>query len=170
VAGRPVAGLVDQLSAQLLITDTMRVSLAEVVDAGGARLRVVTGAAGSGKSTLLALLVRPSAAAQWGIDLTVSEDYIKAAVFLDTDSTLASLAEEMAAQLSRMLRGFAEQAAAVESALTDEERSSLDRWQVAVVRPLARCCAPGMKVHLIIDGLDQPDTGVRELILAALNA
>jgi tetratricopeptide (TPR) repeat protein len=169
VAGRPAAGLVDQLTAQLLITDGMRVTLAAVVDAGAARLRLVAGAAGSGKSTLLALLVRPSAAAQWGVDLGVAEDYVKAAVFLDTDSTVDSLAEEMAAQLSRTLAGFADQAAAVAAALTEEERSSLDRWQVAVVRPLARCRTPGLKVNLIVDGIDQPDTGSRQLILTALN-
>jgi putative ribosome biogenesis GTPase RsgA len=59
VTGRPTAGLVDQLTTNVIITDTMRENLAKIEDEASARLRVVVGSAGSGKSTLLRLFTRP---------------------------------------------------------------------------------------------------------------
>ena len=32
--------------------------------------------------------------------------------------------------------------------------------------PLMRCRRPGMRVHIIVDGLDQPQPGARDVILA----
>ena len=84
VTGRPAAGLVDQLTTGVIATASVRESLTAIEESGSARLRLVVGAAGSGKSTLLALFIRPKMAKT----LAVADDYIKAAVFLDTTSTL----------------------------------------------------------------------------------
>ena len=34
--------------------------------------------------------------------------------------------------------------------------------------PLARCGGPGAQIHIIVDGLDQPQPGARDVILTAL--
>jgi hypothetical protein len=167
VTGRPTAGLVDQLTAGVIVTDTMRDTLAQVEESGSARLRLLIGAAGSGKSTLLGLFVRPKTAKALGVSLGVADDYIKAAVFLDSTSTLESVAAELAAQLSITVPGFDEAAAAAAAELTDEQLKTLGSWEISVMRPLARCRGSG-RVHLIVDGLDQPEPGAREVILAAL--
>jgi hypothetical protein len=113
VTGRPAAGLVDQLTSGVVVTDTMRDTLAQVEESGSTRLRLLIGAAGSGKSTLLGLFVRPKTAKALGVNLGVADDYIKAAAFLDSTSTLESVAAELAAQLSITVPGFDEAAAAV---------------------------------------------------------
>ena len=99
VTGRPIAGLVDQLTAGVMMTASVRQGLTAIEESGSARLRLVVGAAGSGKSTLLALFIRPKLAKI----LDVADDYIKAAAFLDRTSTLESLADELSAQLASTL-------------------------------------------------------------------
>jgi hypothetical protein len=167
VTGRPTAGLVDQLTAGVIVTDSMRETLTAMEESGSARLRLVIGAAGSGKSTLLALFIRPRKARALGADIGVADDYIKAAAFLDSTSTLESVAAELAAQLTTTVPGFEQAAAAVTAELTEEKLKTLGSWEISVMRPLARCRAAG-RVHLIVDGLDQPESGAREVILAAL--
>jgi hypothetical protein len=81
VTGRPAAGLVDQLTDGLLITNTVRETLTAIEESAAARLRLVVGAPGSGKSTLLAVMIRPKL-----VDtLNLRDGYIKAAVFLDNN-------------------------------------------------------------------------------------
>jgi hypothetical protein len=164
VTGRPVAGLVDQLTAGVITTDAMREKLAVIAESGGSRLRMLVGPAGSGKSTLLALLIRPKL-----IDtLELPPGYIKAAVFLDTAATLETLAAEIAAQLAGSVPGFSEAAKAVGAELSHDDLKRRNSWDTAVVLPLARCRRPGMRVQIIVDGLDQPRPGARDVILAAL--
>jgi ABC-type cobalamin/Fe3+-siderophores transport system ATPase subunit len=93
----PAPGLVDQLTAGLIVTDTMHETLARIEESGSARLRLVVGAAGSGKSTLLALFIRLRKANTLGADIGVADDDIKAAAFLDSTSTLESVAAELSA-------------------------------------------------------------------------
>jgi hypothetical protein len=164
VTGRPGAGLVDQLSTGLLITDQVRETLTAIEESAAARLRLVAGEPGSGKSTLLAVLVRPRL-----VDtLTIRDGYIKAAVFLDRFSTLESMATELAAQLTITLPGFTEAAAAVAAELTPDDLKELRLFDTAVGLPLARCKRAGLSVPIVVDGLDQPRPGAREVILAAL--
>jgi hypothetical protein len=73
VIGRPAAGLVDQLTSSVVVTDTMRETLAAIEESGFARLRLLVGAAGSGKSTRFGLLIRPRTAKELGADLGVAE-------------------------------------------------------------------------------------------------
>jgi hypothetical protein len=164
VTGRPVAGLVDQLTAGVITTDAMREKLAVIGDFGVSRLRLVVGPAGSGKSTLLALLIRPKLVGT----LDIPHGYIKAAVFLDTASTLETVAAEIAAQLAVTVPGFSDAAKAVGAALSNEDLKQRSSWDTAVMLPLTRCRRPGMRVPIIIDGLDQPRPGARDVILAAL--
>jgi hypothetical protein len=164
VTGRPVAGLVDQLTTGVITTDAMRETLAVIAESGGSRLRLVTGAPGSGKSTLLALLIRPRL-----IDtLELSATYIKGAVFLDTASTIETVAAELAAQLAVTVPGFSNAAEAVAADTSEQDLTTLDSWDTAVMLPLTRCRRPGMRVNIVVDGLDQPRPGAREVILAAL--
>lgn len=168
VRGTPSAGFVDQLTRNLLLTNSMREHLTTIIELQGARLRAIVGPAGSGKSTLLAVLIRPRL-----VDtLTIDIDYIAAAVFLDATSTLESLTTELSAQLARRRFGSTTFAAAHEQTLTeltDEERNNLHSFELDIIRPLQRCRTGGVRVNLIIDGLDQTETGSMSLILSAIN-
>ena len=168
VTGRPAAGLLDQLTSGVIVTDAMRETLAAIEDSAFARLRLVVGAAGTGKSTLLGLFIRPKKAKALGVDLGVADDYIKAAVFLDISATVETMATELALQLASNVPEFHMQAAAVTDELTQEDLKTLDSWEISVMRPLARLKRPGVKVPIIVDGLDQPEQGAREVILSAL--
>ena len=164
VTGRPAAGLVDQLTSGLLVTDALRTTLAAIEESPKARLRLLIGPGGSGKSTLLALLIRPAL-----VDtLNIRDGYIKAAVFLDSSSTLESLANEMVAQLDRTLPGFTEARSAVTAHSSSRDLQTLTSFDTTVRLPLARCWKPGLVVPVVIDGLDQPRPGSREIILAAI--
>lgn len=164
VTGRPAAGLVDQLTSSVIATDTVRTKLATVDESRGARLRLLVGAAGSGKSTLLALLIRPRL-----IDtLELPDGYIKAAVFLDTRSTVETLAAEMSAQLSSSVPGFGDAVDAVAAELTTEDIKERGVWETSVTMPLALVQRKGLHLSVIVDGLDQPEPGARELIVAAV--
>jgi hypothetical protein len=57
---------------------------------------------------------------------------------------------------------------AVPAGLTPQELKSLRLFDTAVRLPLVRCKRPGLTVPIIVDGLDQPRPGARELILDAL--
>ncbi len=168
VTGRPAAGLVDQLMTGLLVTDSLRENASRVEEAGHSRLRLVVGAAGAGKSTLLSLFIRPQKARAIGIDLGVADDYIKAAVFLDSSATLESVCTELAGQLTSTVPGFAEATASVKTELNDDDRKELDTWTLSVRMPLSRCRSIG-RLRIIVDGLDQPEPGAREVIVEALH-
>jgi hypothetical protein len=166
VRGRPLAGLVDQLTAGLLPTASVRTALLAIEDRGQDRFRLVTGPAGCGKSTLMAALIRPKV-----VDtLNIRDGYIRAAVFLEPTSTLESVATELAAQLTQTLPRFAAASTAVAADLTDADRTTLSTFDTAVRLPLARCREPGLIIPLIIDGLDQPHPVAAELIGEATRA
>jgi tetratricopeptide (TPR) repeat protein len=178
VFGRPGAGLVDQLTRGLIVTDSMREKLAKITDAADRRLRLIVGAAGSGKSTLMATLIRPKLVST----LTIPVGYIKAAVFLDKTSTIESLAGEMNAQLAVTLPdetntqgtvtqpGFRKAILEATGTLSGTTLNQLGSFDTAVRLPLAwlKSKRPGLIVPVIVDGLDQPAPGARDLILAAL--
>ncbi|WP_159080384.1 tetratricopeptide repeat protein [Nocardia suismassiliense] len=161
LTGRPAAGVVDQLTRRLLFTDTMRECLAEVIDAGGQRLRAVIGPPGAGKSTLMALLIRPSV-----VDgLAIAPEYVTAAIFLTASSSLESVAEELSAQLAARVPGYAE---ALRAAQERAEAAESDVFDIWVRRPLAEVSRPGSRITLVLDGLDQPTAGSRKLLVAAV--
>jgi hypothetical protein len=178
VTGRPAAGLVDQLTSGVIVTASVRESLTAIADAGQRRLRLIVGAPGSGKSTLMALLIRPKLVNT----LSIPVGYVKAAVFLDKTSTLESLAAELNAQLTITLPaetnaqsavtepGFREAAVAATASLSEDNREMLGSFETTVKRPLAwlKRERPGLTVPVIVDGLDQPTSGARDLILDAL--
>ncbi|GAA1628312.1 tetratricopeptide repeat protein [Nocardia ninae] len=161
LTGRPAAGVVDQLTRRLLFTDTMRECLADVIDAGGQRLRAVVGPPGAGKSTLMALLIRPSV-----VDgLAIAPEYVTAAVFLTASSSLESVAEELSAQLAERVPGYVE---ALRAAQEHAEAAESDVFDICVRRPLAAVSRPGSRITLVLDGLDQPEAGSRKLLVAAV--
>ncbi|MFI9402857.1 tetratricopeptide repeat protein [Nocardia sp. NPDC052316] len=161
LTGRPAAGVVDQLTRRVLLTDTMRECLAEVIDAGGQRLRAVVGPPGSGKSTLMALLIRPSV-----VDgLAIAPEYVTAAVFLTASSSLESVAEELSVQLAARVPGYAE---ALRTAQGGADAAESDVFDIWVRRPLAEVSRPGSRITLVLDGLDQPAAGSRKLLVAAV--
>ncbi|QBS45433.1 ATP-binding protein [Nocardia sp. CS682] len=163
LTGRPAAGFVDQLTRTLLLTDTIRGHLDDVVDAGGHRLRAVVGPAGSGKSTLLALLIRPSLAE----GLPISPEYVTAAIFLTVNSSVEAVAAELSAQLSERLAGYAD---ALEEAryFAHSQGFDSDAFDVEVRQPLANIGRPGVRVTIVLDGLDQPAEGTRRLLIGAV--
>ncbi|WP_156765271.1 tetratricopeptide repeat protein [Mycobacterium sp. 1245852.3] len=164
VTGRSSAGLVDQLTRDVVITDAMRESLADLIAAEGSRLRVVVGSSGCGKSTLMSLLIRPAL-----VDtLDITADYIAAAAFLDVTSTLESLSEELAGQLEARVSGFRESRDSVQAEMTERVKQITTAFEREIVMPLQRCRTPGRRVRIIIDGLDQSEEGGRDLILSAI--
>ncbi|WP_167769093.1 tetratricopeptide repeat protein [Nocardia sp. CS682] len=161
LTGRPAAGVVDHLTRRLLFTDTMRECLADVIDAGGQRLRAVVGPPGSGKSTLMALLIRPSV-----VDgLAIAPEYVTAAIFLTASSSLESVAEELSAQLAERVPGYVE---ALRAAQERADAAESDVFDICVRRPLAEVARPGSRITLVLDGLDQPEAGSRKLLVAAV--
>lgn len=161
VAGRPSAGLVDQLTNHLALTSTLLGTLEKVLDADSARLRVLSGPAGCGKSTVMALLIRPSLTDA----LDITADYITAAVFLDATSTVETVTDELIQALDR-LPGFT---AARESVKREGARNAtLTAFEIDIARPLARCQRAGKRVRLIFDGLDQPAPEVQDLLADSL--
>ena len=165
VTGQPAAGLVDQLTRGVIVTDSLRGKLAEVIDSTS-RLRLIIGPGGCGKSTLLALLIRPSM-----VDtLTITAGYVSGAVFADATSTMESITQIWVAQLRQRLAGFPEAQLVAAAGLSDSERTSLDTFERDLLRPLRLCHQPGRKIHLLLDGLDQPEEGSRDFILSRLEA
>ncbi|WP_280403780.1 tetratricopeptide repeat protein [Nocardia brasiliensis] len=161
VSGRSTAGFVDQLTRGLLVTPDVREYLATIVNAGSNRLRVLIGPGGAGKSTLLAVLIRPSLVE----GLAVTPEYITAAVFLTTASSIEAVAAEFAVQLSARLPGFAEMARVVRAHRPNDE---LDIFDVSVLDPLARLSTMGRRVTMVLDGLNQPQEGTRRLLISAV--
>lgn len=169
VSGRPAAGLVDQLTAGVVVTDPMRNLLGQLEEP--TRLRLVVGDPGAGKSTLMGLLIRPE-----HVDtISIRSGYIKAAIFLDSSSTLDGLATELSTQLDRMYPpstdypGFAAQIADAEAELEESQLHQLSLWKRLVEMPLARMVGPGVKIPIIVDGLDQPEEGARNQIIDVLS-
>ncbi|WP_405163750.1 tetratricopeptide repeat protein [Nocardia sp. NBC_01499] len=161
LTGRPGAGVVDQLTRRLLLSDTMRECLAELIDAGGQRLRAVVGPAGCGKSTLMALLIRPSVAD----GLSIGSEYVTAAMFLTVSSSLESVAEELSAQLVERVPGYD---SALRAALDRSVPTESDVFDLCVRQPLSMVARPGSRITLVLDGLDQPEAGTRKLLVAAV--
>lgn len=167
VAGRSSAGVVDQLTRGVVITDVIREYLAELVAADqSSRLRIVVGSSGCGKSTLLSLLIRPAL-----VDtLDIAATYITAAAFLDASSTLESLTEELSGQLAARIPQFTKSRASVDAELKDSpnDQRATTSFEREVVMPLKRCRTAGRRVRIVIDGLEQPEQGRRDLILSAI--
>ncbi|AFU01473.1 hypothetical protein AW168_34400 [Nocardia brasiliensis] len=160
VRGSPAAGLVDQLTNGLATTPALRAGVADVFNADKQRLRVVTGSAGCGKSTLLAVLIRPGLLD--GAPFT--SEYVTAAVFLDISSTIENVVAELTSQLRRRVAGFADIGAD-----PDEFGSAeLDLVERAVLGPLSRVEPLFGRITIVVDGLDQPEPGTRELLVDAI--
>lgn len=166
VTGRPIAGTIDQLTRGLVLTSVLREQLSAVVETGG-RLRAVIGPAGCGKSTLMSLLVRPGLADNLE---GLSSRYITAAVFLDGTATIESFAAELAAQLRHRLPDYAAAVDMVERELAGRGDVRLGVFDRTIREPLTRLATPGRRITFIVDGLDQPSAGSRELLVAAVSA
>ncbi|MFI7671978.1 tetratricopeptide repeat protein, partial [Nocardia sp. NPDC049526] len=162
VRGRSTAGLVDQLTEGVVLTDSLRQRIFEVVGDTGSRLRVVIGPAGCGKSTLMSLLIRPGLLGKaW-----FSPDYVAAAAFVSAATSLESLAVELSEQLRRRVDEFADATSIASTSAADG--SEVDVFESMVLEPLARIPTRWQPINIVIDGLDQAESGTRDLILAAL--
>ncbi|MEV2223604.1 ATP-binding protein, partial [Nocardia vinacea] len=162
VRGRSTAGLVDQLTDGVVLTDSLRQRVFEVVGDTGSRLRGLIGPAGCGKSTLVSLLIRPGLLGKaW-----FSPDYVAAAAFVSAATSLESLAVELSEQLCRRVDGFADGVAA--AAPRGEDGSEVDVFESMVLEPLARIRTRWQPINIVVDGLDQAESGTRDLILAGL--
>ncbi|RZL77807.1 MAG: tetratricopeptide repeat protein [Rhodococcus sp. (in: high G+C Gram-positive bacteria)] len=164
VTGRPAAGLVDHLLYSVSPTTAVQELLAAMVESAGDRLQAVVGPAGSGKSTIMALLIRPALVPALG-GLTV--EFVTAAVFLDLSSSVETVIAELTEQLNnRFGIEFRTARETVLAELTDHDKFS--EFETAIVRPLQRLRAPGRRIRLLIDGLDQPEDAGRDGIIAAV--
>ncbi|WP_327098667.1 tetratricopeptide repeat protein [Nocardia vinacea] len=162
VRGRSTAGLVDQLTDGVVLTDSLRQRIFEVVGDTSSRLRMVIGPAGCGKSTLISLLIRPGLLGKaW-----FSPDYVAAAAFVSAATSLESLAVELSEQLHRRVDGFADAASIAATRGMDD--SEVDVFESMVLEPLARIATRWQPINIVVDGLDQAESGTRDLILAAL--
>ncbi|AFU03350.1 Nephrocystin-3 [Nocardia brasiliensis] len=163
LTGRPAAGFVDHLTRNLQLTGVIRERLTAIIESGGHRLRAVVGPPAAGKSTLMALLIRPTIVDS----LPIAPEYVTAAIFLTMNSSVDSVADELSAQLRTRLAGFA--AAAHEaSKLAMRQGPKPDVFDLLVSRPLAHTAAPGRRVVIVFDGLDQPEEGHREPLIDAI--
>ncbi|WP_433207455.1 tetratricopeptide repeat protein [Nocardia sp. CA-107356] len=163
VRGRSTAGLVDQLTDRVALTDTLLSLVAEVFSDSRSRLRVVIGPAGCGKSTLMSLLIRPGLLGKtW-----FSPDYVAAAAFVSAATSLESLAVELSEQLCRRVDGFGDAAAIATT--RGEDDSEVDVFEAMILQPLARIPTRWQPINIVIDGLDQAESGTRDLILTALS-
>ncbi|NKX88342.1 ATP-binding protein [Nocardia coubleae] len=163
LTGRPSAGLVDQLTRDLLWTRDVARTIRKLVTHEPPRLRLLIGPAGSGKSAIMGMLVRATRPE------LIPPKYIHAAVFLDATSSPLTVAEELATQLGHTLPGFAAAAARTANSLTEEQQRTLGALDRLVVLPFAKVASDD-PVHIVIDGLDQPDPGNREALVAAIGA
>ncbi|MEU7143855.1 tetratricopeptide repeat protein [Nocardia sp. NPDC046473] len=164
VTGRPATGLVDHLVRSVSLTAGVQETLIDIVEASGDRLQALIGPAGAGKSTLMSLLIRPALVETLG---ALTAEFITAAVFLDVTSTIESVLVELRDQLgARFGAEFAAAQQAVQAELTDRERFSA--FEIEIVRPLHRLRTAGRRIRILIDGLDQPDEGCRNSVVAAI--
>ncbi|MEU7220171.1 tetratricopeptide repeat protein [Nocardia iowensis] len=163
LTGRPAAGFVDHLTRRLRLTGTIRERLTEIVESGSHRLRAVVGPPAAGKSTVMAMLIRPTI-----VDgLPIAPEYVTAAVFLTVNSSMEAVAAELSAQLSSRLRGFDDALREVRL-LAERSDPKPDTFDIEVRLPLARLASPGTRVTIVLDGLDQPETGSRDLLIRAI--
>ncbi|MEV0297452.1 tetratricopeptide repeat protein [Nocardia sp. NPDC050710] len=165
VIGRPAAGLVDHLVRTVSATIAVQETLVAMVESAGDRLQALVGPAGAGKSTIMSLLIRPGLTG--ALDSLTSE-FVSAAIFLDVASTVETVIAELTAQLQeRYGDEFRAAQRSVQEELTDYDRFSA--FEIGVVRPLSRLRMPGRRIRILIDGLDQPETGNRDGLIAAVS-
>ncbi|WP_433622743.1 tetratricopeptide repeat protein [Nocardia sp. CA-120079] len=161
---RPAAGFVDQLTRALLLTDSIRERLTEILETSSQRLRVVVGPPGCGKSTLMAMLIRPGLVE----GLPITPEYVAAGIFLTVASSLESVVAELSTQLGERVPGFADAAQAARE-LAKRTGSTRDVFDIEISQPLARVAKPGPRVTIVFDGLDQPEQGSQELLVRAVS-
>lgn len=162
---RPDAGLLDQVTGQVSLSDNQSRALQRVKEHLLSRLRIVCGPAGSGKTTLLATLVKPQRD-QFKQSVASS---ISAAAFLSRITTPDAVIVEIADQLATVRGNHGdEQTPAFTTAFTQARQqvaeeikakmlpgttSLLDR---ELILPLARSLDPTKEpVQIVLDGLDQ---------------
>lgn len=144
LTGRPAAGLLDQVTADVVLSADQRRLYTEITEQGSRRLQAISGLAGSGKTMLMARLIRPEPGAD------ISSTWIAAASFLDATSSAEGVAEELAAQLRTTVDGFA---AAHNDVGDSPDALTMDASQRNLLRPLRLCTQ--RSIRLILDGLDQ---------------
>ncbi|MFI7002364.1 tetratricopeptide repeat protein [Nocardia sp. NPDC050175] len=164
VFGRPSAGFVDLLTRGPAIGATVRDLAADVFAAHARRLRMVVGPPGCGKSTLMSLLIRPSLLAE----APFTSHYVNAAVFLSVSSTTESFIAELTIQLLRRLAGYKDAMAEVAARYPERSDISPDAVELAVLLPLELVRSRFGQITIIVDGLDQPDTGTRDQVVTAI--
>ncbi|MFE5711883.1 tetratricopeptide repeat protein [Streptomyces sp. NPDC056501] len=130
--------------------------LEELVAAAESSPRVaLVGPRGSGKSTLAAALaLRP-------------DEFLHGIVFGTRSSTVASVADTLAAELRITVPGFAEAGHDYLARLSSAERDGFDALEQHVLGPLALARHPS-PVLLVIDALDELPTATRSVLVRAL--
>ncbi|MFB7588645.1 hypothetical protein [Streptomyces sp. NPDC056169] len=132
--------------------------LGELVAATESSTRVaLVGPRGSGKSTLAAALALGP------------DEFLHGIVFGTRSSTVASVAETLAAELRITVPGFPEAAQDYLSRLSPAEREGFDALEQHVLGPLA-LVRPPSPVRLVIDALDELPTATRSVLVRALSA
>jgi hypothetical protein len=163
LSGDPAAGFVDQITRGAVITPQFAEKMIQLQEADGSRLRAVVGAPGAGKSTLACLLLRP----EYLEDIVVPQA-IDAAVFLDRTSTAEAMAQDLARQLCAIPSFLSAYSIITPEVDPDSYTEVLDVVETQLCIPLENCNAPGVRVRVLIDGLDQPDDNVRAGIFQAI--
>jgi hypothetical protein len=77
------------------------------------------------------------------------------------------MTNEIVAQLQLRLSGFTDAQRRIADTIPELERNTLDTFHLDVLRPLELCAQPGLRIHIIVDGLDQVHEGNQAVILRA---
>ncbi|PKQ18935.1 MAG: hypothetical protein CVT66_11800 [Actinobacteria bacterium HGW-Actinobacteria-6] len=161
---RPDAGLLDQVTEGVSLSQQQRVALQSIKDHVHERLRVIHGPAGTGKTTVLASLIAPQ---QDRFGQTVASS-VSAAVFLNRTSTPEAVVVEIADQLSDS-RGdgadrepkFASNFSRARGQVASQIKAGVIPGPISfadqeLILPLARCLDPTCEpIQIVLDGLDQ---------------
>ncbi len=156
-ADNPAADLIDSLTRDYVPPEELRTVVGHLM-MGTSTIAVV--GPGLDKSRLLAALARPSVAPD-----VIPPRLMDAVVFVSATDTVERTAAELARQLGRNVRGFADAAGAFEASADPVVWRGADAFERAVAGPLRHS---QLKVRIAVDGLDNLPMVAHDRLVDAL--
>ncbi|MFC0108181.1 caspase family protein [Kibdelosporangium aridum] len=156
-ADNPAADLIDSLTRDYVAPEELRTVVGHLM-MGMVTVAVV--GPGLDKSRLVAALARPSVAPD-----VIPPRLMDAVVFVSATDTAERTAAELARQLGKNVRGFAEAARAFEASTDPAVWQAADAFERAVAGPLRES---KLKVRIAVDGVDNLPAATRNRLVHAL--